>query len=339
MKTEDFYYDLPEELIAQAPAARREEASLMAINRYTNGITHHKFYNIVDYLQSGDCLVFNDSKVIRARLYGRKETGAQVETLLLKQLKGNIWQALLRPAKRLRVGSVIIYDDELKAVVEKKGEEGFCELAFCYDGDIHDKIERIGKMPLPPYIRDTGAYYDRYQTVYAKHSGSAAAPTAGLHFTEELLEQIEQKGVRLAFVTLHVGLDTFRPVKAENVAEHRMHTEVYSIPAVAADRINEAKASGGRVITVGTTAMRTLEGCYKTYGKIAAVSDSTDIFIYPPYRFNAADALITNFHLPRSTLLMLVSAFYDKEKLLKAYEEAIARQYRFFSFGDAMFLY
>lgn len=339
MKTDDFFYELPAELIAQKPAERRECSSLMAIDRGRGEIAHRKFYDIVEYLRAGDCLVFNKSKVLKARLFGRKPTGAQIETLLLKQLPGGLWQALLRPAKRLSAGSVIVYDAETTATVRTKGDEGLCTLEFHYDGDIYDKIDAIGRMPLPPYIHDTGEYDDRYQTVYAEDLGSAAAPTAGLHFTEALLETLQQKGVQLAFVTLHVGLDTFRPVKVEDVTMHKMHAEAYSISEEAAQRINETKAAGGRVIAVGTTAMRTLEGCYRDHGQIKAVSDKTDIFIYPPYRFGVVDALITNFHLPRSTLLMLVSAFYDREKLLAAYALAIEKRYRFFSFGDAMFLY
>jgi len=340
MKTQDFYYFLPKEKIAQSPAQKRDCSCLMTINKKTDEIRHEHFYDIINYLNKGDCLVFNDSKVIHARLYGKKSTQAKIELLLLKDLGANRWQALIKPAKRLKENDFIFIDDDtLSAKMYKKHSYGLCEIEFYYNGDLYDKIEQIGKMPLPPYIADNERYYDRYQTIYAKHPGSAAAPTAGLHFTQELIDKAKQKGVKTAYVTLHVGMDTFRPVKAENIADHKMHKEHYHISQENAELINNTKKSGGRIIAVGTTSMRTLEGCYKKHGRILAVIDETDIFIYPPYEFKVADCLITNFHLPSSTLLMLVSAFYDKEKLLNAYKIAIENNYRFFSFGDAMYLY
>jgi S-adenosylmethionine:tRNA ribosyltransferase-isomerase len=340
MKTRDFNYELPKEMIAQAPAEKRDCSSLMVINKKTDEIIHEHFYNIINYLNSGDCLVFNDSKVIRARIFGRKSTGAIIELLLLKDLSKNIWQALIRPAKRLKENDIIYFDDEsITARLLKKQQDGLCEIEFYCEGNIYDKVQLIGKMPLPPYIADNEKYYDRYQTIYAKNLGSAAAPTAGLHFTQELIDKIKEKGVKTAYLTLHVGLDTFRPVKTDNIEDHKMHTEHYHITKECADTINGVKKSGGRIIAVGTTSMRTLEGCYKKYNSILPIIDDTDIFIYPPYEFKVVDCLITNFHLPASSLLMLVSAFYDKDKLLNAYNIAKNHNYRFFSFGDAMYLY
>lgn len=340
MKTKDFDYFLPKEKIAQSPADKRDCSKLMAINKKTAQIQHKHFYDIIGYLNPGDCLVFNDSKVIHARLYGKKNTGAAIEVLLLKDMSSAKWQALIKPAKRLKESDIIYFDDkEITAKLLKKLDDGVCEIEFICNTNIYDKIEQIGKMPLPPYITDNSKYYDRYQTVYAKNLGSAAAPTAGLHFTAELIDEIDKKGVKTAYVTLHVGLDTFRPIKADNIEDHKMHCEYYHITERNAEIINAAKADGRRIICVGTTSMRTLEGCYKKYGKIIPVIDNTDIFIYPPYEFKAADCLITNFHLPQSSLLMLVSAFYDKDKLFDAYNIAKEKDYRFFSFGDAMYLY
>lgn len=340
MRTDEFNYELPKEMIAQYPAQKRDCSSLMVINKQTDEIKHQHFYDIIEYINEGDCLVFNDSKVIRARLYGRKDTGAKIEVLLLKDFNNNRWQVLLKPSKRLKENDIIYFEDkDITACLKRKSNEGLCEIEFLFDGNLYDKIEQIGKMPLPPYIQDNEKYYDRYQTVYAKNMGSSAAPTAGLHFTNELIEKLQEKGVKIAYVTLHVGLDTFRPVKVDDVVNHKMHTEHYQITSENAQLINDAKKNGKRVIAVGTTSMRTLEGCAKKYGEILPVLDDTDIFIYPPYTFKVVDALITNFHLPKSTLLMLVSAFYDKDKLLDAYKRAIENKYRFFSFGDAMFLY
>jgi S-adenosylmethionine:tRNA ribosyltransferase-isomerase len=340
MKTDEFNYELPKEMIAQYPAQKRDCSSLMVINKKTDKIKHQYFYDIIKYINKGDCLVFNDSKVIRARLYGQKDTGAKIELLLLKDLENGLWQVLLKPAKRLKVNDIIYFEDqEIIARVIDKANDGLCVIEIFCNGNIYEKIEQMGKMPLPPYIRDNEKYYDRYQTVYAKNIGSSAAPTAGLHFTNELIDKLKDKGVRIAYITLHVGLDTFRPVKVENIQNHKMHTEHYQITKEDAKIINEAKRNGKRIIAVGTTSMRTLEGCAEKYGEILPVIDDTDIFIYPPYTFKVVDCLITNFHLPKSTLLMLVSAFYDKDKLLDAYKKAVEENYRFFSFGDAMFLY
>ncbi|MGI6348920.1 MAG: tRNA preQ1(34) S-adenosylmethionine ribosyltransferase-isomerase QueA [Eubacteriaceae bacterium] len=339
MKTSDFYYELPKELIAQYPSARRDQSLLMVINRTTGAIAHRRFYDLVDYLQAGDCLVFNDSKVIRARLLGKKQTGAKVETLLIKHIEKNFWQALIKPLKRLKENDIIMIEQDFQIKLLQKNSDGTCVVELMGQNDMEEQIERYGKIPLPPYIVDDEKKYDRYQTVYAKNPGSVAAPTAGLHFSPNLLDKLKEKKISQAFLTLHVGIDTFRPVKEEYVEEHKMHREYYHISKESADVINQTKESGGRVIPVGTTAMRTLEGCMKKHGKIIPVADSTDIYIYPPYHFQIADALITNFHLPQSTLLMLVSAFYDREKLLDAYVEAIEQKYRFFSFGDAMFLH
>jgi S-adenosylmethionine:tRNA ribosyltransferase-isomerase len=340
MRTDEFNYELPKEMIAQYPAQKRDYSSLMVINKKTDEIEHKHFYDIIEYINEGDCLVFNDSKVIRARLYGQKVTGAKIELLLLKDLGNNNWQGLLKPAKRLKENDLVYFDDkEITARVINKSNDGLGTVEFICGSNVYDKIEHIGKMPLPPYIKDNEKYYDRYQTVYAKNIGSSAAPTAGLHFTDELIEKLKQKGVKTAYVTLHVGLDTFRPVKADELRDHKMHAEHYQITKENAQLINEAKKNGKRIIAVGTTSMRTLEGCAKKYGRILPVIDDTDIFIYPPYEFKAVDCLITNFHLPKSTLLMLVSAFYNKDKLLCAYKTAIERNYRFFSFGDAMLLY
>lgn len=339
MKTSDFYYDLPRELIAQYPAEQRDESALMVINRTTDQIEHRHFYDIVEYLKEGDCLVFNDSKVIRARLLGTKSTGAKIEVMLIKQIEKKLWQALIKPLKRLKENDIITVEQDFQVKLLQKKADGTCVVEFMGTSDSLEQIERYGKIPLPPYIADDETKYGRYQTVYAKNLGSVAAPTAGLHFTEELLAKLREKKVSQAFLTLHVGIDTFRPVKAEEVQEHTMHREYYHISREDADLINAAKSNGGRIIPVGTTAMRTLEGCMQKYGQIISVTDSTDIYIYPPYHFKIADALITNFHLPQSTLLMMVSAFYDREKLLVAYGKAIENHYRFFSFGDAMFLH
>ncbi len=340
MQLKDFYYDLPKELIAQDPLLKRSDSRLMVINRETGEISHRHFSDIIEYLNPGDCLVINDTKVIPARLLGFKEdTGAAVEILLLKRRSDKVWETLVKPGKKARPGARIVFGDgllvgEVKEIVE----EGNRLVEFTYDGIFEEILDKLGKMPLPPYITHELKDRDRYQTVYAEKSGSAAAPTAGLHFTDELLKSIEDKGIKIARVTLHVGLGTFRPVKTENILEHHMHSEFYIIDEEAADTINNAKEAGGRIISVGTTSTRTLETAADANGIIKPCSGWTDIFIYPGYKFKAVDSLITNFHLPESTLLMLVSAFYEREKVLEAYKIAVEKKYRFFSFGDAMIL-
>lgn len=340
MQLKDFYYELPKELIAQDPLLKRSDSRLMVINRETGEISHRHFSDIIEYLNPGDCLVINDTKVIPARLLGFKEdTGAAVEILLLKRRSDKVWETLVKPGKKARPGARIVFGDgllvgEVKEIVE----EGNRLVEFTYDGIFEEILDKLGKMPLPPYITHELKDRDRYQTVYAEKSGSAAAPTAGLHFTDELLKSIEDKGIKIARVTLHVGLGTFRPVKTENILEHHMHSEFYIIDEEAADTINNAKEAGGRIISVGTTSTRTLETAADANGIIKPCSGWTDIFIYPGYKFKAVDSLITNFHLPESTLLMLVSAFYEREKVLEAYKIAVEKKYRFFSFGDAMIL-
>lgn len=340
MKTSDFYYDLPEELIAQDPLADRSSSRLMVVDRATGDVSHHVFREIIDYLNPEDCLVVNNTKVIPARLHGVKEdTGAHIEILLLKRRDKDIWETLVKPGKKARPGARLVFGDGcLKAEVLDVVEEGNRLIRFEYEGIFEEILDHLGEMPLPPYITHKLQDKNRYQTVYAKHEGSAAAPTAGLHFTEELLEQVRAKGIRIAPVTLHVGLGTFRPVKVDDVNDHHMHSEFYMISQETADIINETKRNGGRVISVGTTSTRTLESVADDNGWIHESSGWTDIFIYPGYRFKCVDALITNFHLPESTLLMLVSALSSRELMLSAYKTAVAEKYRFFSFGDAMFI-
>ncbi len=340
MKTSDFYYDLPKELIAQDPLEDRSSSRLLVLNKETGEIRHRIFREITDFLQPGDCLVINDTKVLPARLMGVREgTGAGIEVLLLKRCEDHIWETLVKPGKKARPGTRILFGDGLlTGEVLEIAEEGNRRIRFTYEGIFEEILDRLGQMPLPPYITHPLKDKNRYQTVYAKHEGSAAAPTAGLHFTPELLDSIREKGVRLAHVTLHVGLGTFRPVKVADVAEHHMHSEFYMVEEDQAKLINETKAAGGRVICVGTTSCRTLESASGTDGILRAGSGWTDIFIYPGYTFRITDALITNFHLPESTLLMLVSALAGKEHILNAYQEAVREKYRFFSFGDAMFL-
>lgn len=340
MKTSDFYYDLPQELIAQDPLEERSSSRLLVLDRKTGEREHRVFREIVDFLHPGDCLVVNNTKVIPARLMGVKEgTGAGIEVLLLKRCEDNVWETLVKPGKKARPGVRISFGEGLlTGEVLEVVEEGNRRIRFTYEGIFEEILDRLGQMPLPPYITHQLKDKNRYQTVYARHEGSAAAPTAGLHFTPELLEAIKEKGVKLAHVTLHVGLGTFRPVKVEDVAKHHMHSEFYMIEEEQARLINETKGVGGRVICVGTTSCRTLESAADEKGVLHAGSGWTDIFIYPGYGFKLMDALITNFHLPESTLLMLVSAFSGKEQVMAAYEEAVKERYRFFSFGDAMFV-
>ena len=340
MKLSDFNYNLPEELIAQDPLEKRDNSRLMVLHRETGELEHKHFYDVIDYLNPGDCLVVNNTKVIPARLMGvKEETGASIEVLLLKRKEEKVWETLVKPGKKARVGARISFGDGLLVgEVIDVVEEGNRLIRFEYDGIFEEILDRLGQMPLPPYITHQLQDKNRYQTVYAKYDGSAAAPTAGLHFTEELLQKIQDKGVRIAKVTLHVGLGTFRPVKEENVLDHHMHSEFYIVDEEAAKIINETKANGGRVISVGTTSTRTLETVAEPDGHIPVKSGSTDIFIYPGYRFKAVDCLITNFHLPESTLIMLVSALADRETILHAYETAVEEKYRFFSFGDAMLI-
>lgn len=337
MKTHDFWYDLPEELIAQTPLQRRDGSRLLAMNRATGEFTHQHFYDIIDYLNPGDCLVMNDSRVLPARLLGHRPTGGAVEVLLLRDLGDGAWECLVKPGRKMQVGSEAIFGDgELTATVTEVHEDGNRVVQFHYEGIFLEVLERLGKMPLPPYIKEELQDQERYQTVYSRELGSAAAPTAGLHFTKELLEKIREKGVNEAFVTLHVGLGTFRPVKADEITDHHMHSELCMMSQETADLLNETKKRGGRVICVGTTSCRTLESLVNEDGTFEAKSRWTDIFIYPGYTFKAMDGLITNFHLPESTLVMLVSAFSKREFVLHAYEEAVKERYRFFSFGDAM---
>lgn len=339
LKTSDFYFDLPKELIAQDPLPDRAASRLLMVDKATGEWKHEVFRNIADYLEPGDCLVLNNTKVLPARLLGVKEdTGASVEVLLLKRRSGDVWETLVKPGKKLRPGAKVSFGDgRLKAEVLEVVEEGNRLVRFFYDGIFEEVLDSLGEMPLPPYITHKLQDKNRYQTVYAKYDGSAAAPTAGLHFTEELLRKIEEKGVRLAYVTLHVGLGTFRPVKEENILEHHMHSEYYQISEQAAQIINETKKCGHRVICVGTTSCRTVESAADENGMLKECCGDTEIFIYPGYRFKVLDCLITNFHLPESTLVMLVSALAGREHVLKAYEEAVKEKYRFFSFGDACF--
>lgn len=340
MEVSDFYYELPEELIAQDPLQNRSDSRLMVLNRKDGTITHRHFNEITEYLHPGDCLVINDTKVIPARLMGVKQgTGAGIEVLLLKNKGNNVWETLVKPGKKARPGAVISFGDGLlTGEVTDVVEDGNRLIRFTYEGIWEELLDRLGQMPLPPYITHELKDKNRYQTVYAEHEGSAAAPTAGLHFTEELLDKIRMQGVKIAKVTLHVGLGTFRPVKVQKIEDHHMHSEYYTISEETANMINETKASGGKIISVGTTSTRTLETAAGEDGRIKPCSGWTDIFIYPGYRFRVVDSLITNFHLPESTLLMLVSALYDREHILEAYRTAVAEKYRFFSFGDAMLI-
>ena len=340
MKLQDFYYDLPQELIAQDPLLDRTSSRLMHVDRCDGTIEHKIFSDVIDYLNEGDCLVINNTKVIPARLFGTREGHeGKVEILLLKRRENDIWESLVKPGKKCKVGTMLVFGDGLlKAEVLEVVEDGNRLIKFYYEGIFEEILDQLGQMPLPPYITHELKDKTRYQTVYAKHDGSAAAPTAGLHFTKELLEKIEKKGIVIANVTLHVGLGTFRPVKVENILEHHMHSEFYMIEESEAEKINKAKEAGKRVISVGTTSCRTLESAATEDGRIQASSGWTEIFIYPGYKFKLIDGLITNFHLPESTLLMLVSAFAGKENIMAAYEEAVKEKYRFFSFGDAMIL-
>ena len=339
MKLTDFNYELPEKLIAQTPIEKRDESRLMVLDRKNQTIEHKIFKDIIDYLEPGDCLVRNNTKVLPARLYGQKETGAKVEFLLLNQIEGDIWECIVRPGNKLHKGTKVIFKDGLlKAEILEIMPGGTRKVQFHYKGIFNEILDQIGLMPLPPYIHEELKENDRYQTVYAKYNGSAAAPTAGLHFTDELLKKIEEKGVKIANVTLHVGIGTFRPVKVENIEEHEMHSEHFYIKQEDVDKINETKKQGKRVIAVGTTSCRVLETIAKEDGTVEVTEGDTKIFIYPGYQFKCLDGLITNFHLPESTLLMLVSALAGREYILKAYNEAVKEEYKFFSFGDAMFI-
>ncbi|MCJ0930748.1 tRNA preQ1(34) S-adenosylmethionine ribosyltransferase-isomerase QueA [Virgibacillus halodenitrificans] len=341
MNIEDFDFDLPEELIAQTPLQERTASRLLVLDRQTKEVNHKHFSDIKSYFKKGDCLVLNDTKVLPARLYGVKEdTGAKVEILLLNQREGDTWEVLAKPAKKIKVGTTLVFGEgKLKATCLATEEHGGRILEFYYTGIFYEVLDELGEMPLPPYIKEQLPEKERYQTVFAREEGSAAAPTAGLHFTNELLEEIEDMGVTIAFITLHVGLGTFRPVSVENIDDHEMHSEFYHMSKETADILNETKKSNGRIISVGTTSTRTLETIARDHqGAFKETSGWTDIFIYPPYEFKAIDGLITNFHLPKSTLIMLVSALVDKETILHAYKEAVQERYRFFSFGDAMLI-
>jgi S-adenosylmethionine:tRNA ribosyltransferase-isomerase len=339
MKTSDFDFDLPQELIAQTPLLNRDESRLLVLDKSTGEIEHKKFRNILDYLNSGDVLVINDTKVIPARLMGVKEdTGAVIELLLLKDMGNDVWECLSRPQKRLHVGTIVKFSDELSASVVELLDDGVTRVKLIYSGILLEILDRLGEMPLPPYIHEKLAEKDRYNTVYAKNIGSAAAPTAGLHFTRELLNELRDKGVIVTNVTLHVGLGTFRPVEVDDINNHHMHSEYYEMSGDTADILNKAKSEGRRIIAVGTTSTRTLESVISKYGKFVECSGNTEIFIYPGYEFKAIDCLITNFHLPKSTLVMLVSALAGRDNILNAYHEAVINKYRFFSFGDAMFI-
>lgn len=340
MKTEEFDYYLPKELIAQTPLEKRDESRLLVMDRVTGELTHKYFYDVIDYLNKGDALVINDTKVIPARIIGiKEETGAVIELLLLNPEEKDIWKCLAKPQKRLKEGTIITFGDgSLKAKVIKIKEEGITEVELIYDGILMEILEKLGTMPLPPYIHEKLENKDMYQTVYAKEYGSAAAPTAGLHFTKELLEKIEEKGIKIVHITLHVGLGTFRPVNVEDVTKHVMHKEHYIMTKEAADALNEIREAGGKIYAVGTTSVRTLETIMQNNEKFVPTSGDTSIFIYPGFKFKGIDGLITNFHLPKSTLVMLVSAFSSKENILNAYDEAVKMKYRFFSFGDAMLI-
>lgn len=339
MKTSDFYYDLPEELIAQTPVEPRNSSRLMVLPRNGGKIEHKHFYDLPEFLKPGDCLVLNNTRVLPARLYGtREDTGAVVEFVLLRQHGNKLWECLAGPGKKAKTGYKFKFSDKLTATVTDVLEDGNRMIEFACEGDFFAVLDEVGQMPLPPYIKEKLKDKERYQTVYSKDAGSAAAPTAGLHFTKEMLENIRAMGVNIAYVTLHVGLGTFRPVKVEDVTQHKMHTEHYYIPEEAAKTINETRKNGGRVICVGTTSCRTVESCAKKYGEIKECSGDTDIFIYPGFEFKCMDGLITNFHLPESTLIMLVSAFAGYDNIMNAYNIAVKEKYRFFSFGDAMLI-
>ena len=340
MKTDDFDYYLPEELIAQTPLKKRDSSRMLVLDKQNGNIFHKTFSDIIDYLNPGDTLVLNDTKVIPARIIGvKEETGAVIELLLLKNIDDNNWECLTRPAKRVKVGTVISFGDGmLKATCSSVGEEGIRVFSLSYDGILYEILDKLGTMPLPPYIHEKLEDQSRYQTVYAKNIGSAAAPTAGLHFTKELLNDIKNKNVNIAYLTLHVGLGTFRPVNVEDFTKHKMHTEYYSISKETCDIINKTKESGNKIVVVGTTSVRVLETVMNRFGELKECSGVTDIFIYPGYKFKIVDNLITNFHLPKSTLVMLVSALAGKDNIMKAYHEAVLNKYRFFSFGDAMFI-
>ena len=339
MNLKDFYYDLPQRLIAQTPLAQRDSSKLLMLNKETGEVSHEVFHNIINYLNNGDCLVLNDSRVLPARLLGvREDTGSPMEFLLLSRKEQDVWEVIVRPGKRAKPGRRFVFGNELRAEVLDIVNDGNRLVRFEYDGLFENVLDRLGEMPLPPYITEKLQDRERYQTVYSKHEGSAAAPTAGLHFTKELLKKIEEKGVDIAYVTLHVGLGTFRPVKVDVIEEHKMHSEFYELDEENANKINKAKENGGKIISVGTTSTRTLETIADENGVLKPSSGWTDIFIYPPYKFKTVDKLITNFHLPESTLLMLVSSLAGKENIMNAYKIAIENEYRFFSFGDAMFI-
>lgn len=341
MKTEDFYFDLPEEKIAQVPLENREDSKLLTLDKSTGKIKHKTFEDVIDYLEDGDCIILNNTRVIPARLHGKKkDTGGRVEFLLLKRIEGDTWETLVRPGKRAKVGTQFVFGNgELKGKIVDTGKDGTRIIDFKYEGIFEEALDKLGEMPLPPYITEKLDDKERYQTVYSKNTGSAAAPTAGLHFTQELLEKLSHKGVNIGYVTLHVGLGTFRPVKVDSLKEHKMHSERYEVESEVAELINETKKKGKKVVAVGTTSIRTLESSIDESGLVKPGSGITDIFIYPGYEFKVVDKLITNFHLPESTLIMLVSALAGRDNTLKAYKEAIDNDYRFFSFGDAMFIY
>ena len=339
MKTDDFDYYLPEELIAQTPLEKRDSSRMLVLDKNTGEIKHEHFNNIIDYLTDNDVLVLNDTKVIPARLYGTKEdTGAVIELLMLKDLGNNVWECLTKPAKRVKEGTIVKFSDKLRAKCISVGEEGIRHFELIYEGRLYEILDELGEMPLPPYIHEKLQDKDRYQTVYAKNIGSAAAPTAGLHFTQELLNKIQEKGIQILYVTLHVGLGTFRPDSVEDVTKHKMHSEFYQMSKEVADDKKKKKKENKRIISVGTTSTRTLETIMGLYGEFKECCGNTEIFIYPGYEFKAIDALITNFHLPKSTLIMLVSALAGKDNIMKAYKEAVEEKYRFFSFGDSMFI-
>ncbi|MDU1829405.1 MULTISPECIES: tRNA preQ1(34) S-adenosylmethionine ribosyltransferase-isomerase QueA [Anaerococcus] len=340
MKTDDFDYYLPEELIAQHPAEKRDHARLLVLDKETGETEDKYFYDIIDYLDPGDVLVMNDTRVIPARLFGHRESKEEsIEVFLLTNIEGKTWECLVRPGKKMKIGTNVIFSEELSGEVKDIKEDGNRIIEFCYEGIFNELLDRLGNVPLPPYIKEELQEPEEYQTVYSKNPGSVAAPTAGLHFTQELLEEIESKGIKLAYLTLNVGLGTFRPVSVEDVTDHKMHSEFYTISKETADIINKAHKKGNKVIATGTTSIRTLESVYKKNGKIQGDSGWTDIFIYPGFKFEVVDAMITNFHLPKSTLVMLVSAFSSKDIILNAYEHAVNDKYRFFSFGDAMYIH
>ncbi len=344
MHISEYDYHLPEDLIAQKPVEQRDESRLMVLNKDNKTIEHHVFKEVIDYINEGDCLVLNNSKVIPARLFGKKVgTGANIEFLLIKRIKGDLWETMARPGKKVKVGDRVSFSEDflMEAVVVAINPDGTRQVEFSYEGIFEERLDDIGHLPLPPYIKREDGVEDknRYQTVYSEVDGSVAAPTAGLHFTDDLLDAIRAKGVKIAYVTLHVGIGTFRPVKVENVLEHEMHFESYHVSQENADIINETKASGNRIIAVGTTSVRTMESAAQKTGKVVCGGGDTNLFIYPGYKFNVIDAMVTNFHLPKSTLLMLVSAFYEKEEIFKAYKTAVEEKYRFFSYGDAMIIF